>query len=351
MKNLKIGDKLTRIPLIQGGMGVGISLGRLAGSVAKEGGIGIISTAQIGYREADFDADPEKANLRAIDSEMKKARAISPDGIIGYNVMTALKEHAAHVKAAVKAGADIIISGAGLPLKLPDYVRGRCMMAPIVSSGKAARVILSMWDRHHHAIPDLIVIEGYQAGGHLGFSKQDLISDTCQSNEQILKDVLTVIKPFEEKYGRHIPVFVAGGIFSHEDIIHIMRLGADGVQMATRFIATKECDAAKGFKEMIVDAKKEDIVLVKSPAGMPGRAIRNDFVKQMEQSGSQAIAKCYGCMIPCNPAATPYCITRALCAAARGDKKNGLFFTGTNAARIDHISDVHTLMKELIGEE
>lgn len=349
LQGLTLGQKTLSVPIIQGGMGIGISMSNLATAVMKEGGIGVISAAMPGFAEPDFESNPIEANVRALKQEIKKAK--KTDGILGVNVMVASQHYDLYVNTAIEAGADLIISGAGLPLKLPDYVRGRCMMAPIVSSGKAARVILSMWDRHHHAIPDLIVIEGYQAGGHLGFSKQDLISDTCQSNEQILKDVLTVIKPFEEKYGRHIPVFVAGGIFSHEDIIHIMRLGADGVQMATRFIATKECDAAKGFKEMIVDAKKEDIVLVKSPAGMPGRAIRNDFVKQMEQSGSQAIAKCYGCMIPCNPAATPYCITRALCAAARGDKKNGLFFTGTNAARIDHISDVHTLMKELIGEE
>ena len=349
LQGLTLGQKTLSVPIIQGGMGIGISMSNLAAAVMKEGGIGVISAAMPGFAEPDFESNPIEANVRALKQEIKKAK--KTDGILGVNVMVASQHYDLYVNTAIEAGADLIISGAGLPLKLPDYVRGRCMMAPIVSSGKAARVILSMWDRHHHAIPDLIVIEGYQAGGHLGFSKQDLISDTCQSNEQILKDVLTVIKPFEEKYGRHIPVFVAGGIFSHEDIIHIMRLGADGVQMATRFIATKECDAAKGFKEMIVDAKKEDIVLVKSPAGMPGRAIRNDFVKQMEQSGSQAIAKCYGCMIPCNPAATPYCITRALCAAARGDKKNGLFFTGTNAARIDHISDVHTLMKELIGEE
>ena len=349
LQGLTLGQKTLSVPIIQGGMGIGISMSNLATAVMKEGGIGVISAAMPGFAEPDFESNPIEANVRALKQEIQKAK--KTDGILGVNVMVASQHYDLYVNTAIEAGADLIISGAGLPLKLPDYVRGRCMMAPIVSSGKAARVILSMWDRHHHAIPDLIVIEGYQAGGHLGFSKQDLISDTCQSNEQILKDVLTVIKPFEEKYGRHIPVFVAGGIFSHEDIIHIMRLGADGVQMATRFIATKECDAAEGFKEMIVDAKKEDIVLVKSPAGMPGRAIRNDFVKQMEQSGSQAIAKCYGCMIPCNPAATPYCITRALCAAARGDKKNGLFFTGTNAARIDHISDVHTLMKELIGEE
>lgn len=349
LQGLTLGTKKLSVPIIQGGMGIGISMSSLASAVMKEGGIGVISAAMPGFDEPDFETNPIEANVRALKREIKKAK--ETEGILGVNVMVASQHYDLYVNTAIEAGADLIISGAGLPLKLPDYVQGRCMMAPIVSSGKAAKVILSMWDRHHHVIPDLIVIEGFQAGGHLGFAKEALISNTCQSNEQILKDVLAVVKPFEQKYNRHISIFVAGGVYSHEDIVHFIKAGADGVQMATRFIATKECDAAPGFKEMIVEAKPEDIVLVKSPAGMPGRAIRNDFVRQMEQSGTQTITKCYGCMIPCNPAATPYCITRALCRAARGDKKNGLFFTGTNAARIDCISDVHTLMKELIGEE
>ena len=182
MKNFKIGDKITRIPLIQGGMGVGISLGRLAGSIAKEGGVGVISTAQIGYREADFDKNPAAANERAIGSEMKKARAISPDGIIGYNIMVALKEYASHVKAAVKAGADIIISGAGLPTELPELVKGSLTkIAPIVSTDKSAKVILKYWDRKYKRTADLVVIEGPQAGGHLGFHKDELEKYTEES--------------------------------------------------------------------------------------------------------------------------------------------------------------------------
>lgn len=348
LQGLTLGTKTLSVPIIQGGMGIGISMSSLASAVMKEGGIGVISAAMPGFDEPDFETNPIEANVRALKREIKKAK--ETEGILGVNVMVASQHYDLYVNTAIEAGADLIISGAGLPLKLPDYVRGRCMMAPIVSSGKAARVILSMWDRHHHAIPDLIVIEGYQAGGHLGFSKQDLISNTCQSNEAILKEVLDVVKPFETKYNKHIPLFVAGGIYSHEDIVHFINLGADGVQMATRFIATKECDASVGFKEMIVHAKREDIVLVKSPAGMPGRAIRNSFVRQMENGEPQTITKCYGCMVPCNPASTPYCITRALIHAAKGDTENGLFFTSTSAARIDHISDVHSLMKELIGE-
>ena len=239
MKNLKIGEKLTRIPLIQGGMGVGISLGRLAGSVAKEGGIGIISTAQIGYREPDFDADPAGANLRAIESEMKKARAISPDGIIGYNVMTALKEHAAHIKAAVKAGADIIISGAGLPTDLPALTEGSSTkIAPIVSTDKSANVILKYWDRKYKRTADLVVIEGPQAGGHLGFKKEELAEYTPETYGEEIQRIIRTVKKYGEKYGVEIPVVVAGGIYDSTDVKHVMDLGADGVQVATRFVTT-----------------------------------------------------------------------------------------------------------------
>lgn len=349
LKPVTLGNHILPVPIIQGGMGIGISLSNLASAVMQEGGIGVISAAMPGFNEPDFEVNPVQANIRALDREVRLAKEVP--GILGVNVMVAAKNYDLYVNTAIEAGADLIISGAGLPLKLPAVVQGRAMMAPIVSSAKAAKVILSMWDRHHHVIPDAIIIEGYQAGGHLGFHKQDLENGTCQSNEQILREVLQEVKPFEGRYGKHIPIFVAGGVYSHEDIVHYISLGADGVQMATRFIATKECDAHIGFKEMICIAKEEDIVLVKSPAGMPGRAIRNAFIKRCEQSGPQAITKCYGCMVPCNPASTPYCITRALCAAAKGDKENGLFFTGTSAARIDHISDVHTLMNELIGEE
>ena len=211
MKNLKIGDKITRVPLIQGGMGVGISLGRLAGTVAREGGVGIISSAQIGYREPDFDRNPAEANLRAIESEMKKARAISPDGIIGFNVMTALKENAAHIRAAVKAGADIVISGAGLPTDLPALTEGSSTrIAPIVSTDKSANVILKYWDRKYKRTADLVVIEGPQAGGHLGFKKEEIETYTPESYGEEIRKIIVTVRKYAEKYGVKIPVVVAG---------------------------------------------------------------------------------------------------------------------------------------------
>ena len=335
MKNFKIGDKITRIPLIQGGMGVGISLGRLAGSVAKEGGVGVISTAQIGYREADFDKNPAAANERAIGSEMKKARVISPDGIIGYNIMVALKEYASHVKAAVKAGADIIISGAGLPTELPELVKGsQTKIAPIVSTDKSAKVILKYWDRKYKRTADLIVIEGPQAGGHLGFHKEELEKYTEESYREEIKKIIATVKSYAEKYQTEVPVIVAG-------------LGVDGVQVATRFITTEECDADIRYKEAHLNARKEDIAIVKSPVGMPGRAIMNKFMKRVMSGEQIPHSPCHGCLVKCSPKEIPYCITDGLINAVKGNVDDGLLFCGAKAWKADRLETVQEVISEL----
>ncbi|HJA67477.1 MAG TPA: nitronate monooxygenase family protein [Candidatus Mediterraneibacter cottocaccae] len=350
MKNLKIGDKITRIPLIQGGMGVGISLGRLAGTVAKEGGVGVISSAQIGYREPDFDRNPAEANLRAIESEMKKAREIAPDGIIGFNVMTALKEHAAHIRAAVKAGADIIISGAGLPTELPALTEGSSTrIAPIVSTDKSANVILKYWDRKYKRTADLVVIEGPEAGGHLGFKKEELEKYTPQSYGEEIRKIIATVKKYGEKYGVEIPVVVAGGIYDHSDVKRVMDLGADGVQVATRFVTTEECDADIRYKEAYIRASKEDIRIVKSPVGMPGRAIMNPFMKRVMDGGKISHSPCHGCLTKCSPAEIPYCITDGLISAVKGDVDNALLFCGAKAYKADKIETVSAVIQALFA--
>ena len=273
LKPLKIGPLTAEYPVIQGGMGVGISLSSLAGAVAKAGGIGIISTAQIGFKDPDFLKDPMGANLRAIHEELKKARKTAPEGILGFNIMVATKEYARYVKEAVKAGADVIISGAGLPVDLPRYVKEaaeemgeeclrRPMLAPIVSSIKSASVICKMWDRKHKTAPDFVVVEGPCAGGHLGFSREELseyevdtqyVSKTYKREkyEAEIRGIIGVVKEFAGKYKKEIPVVTAGGIFDHEDVLRQLRLGADGVQVATRFVTTEECDADPAYKRRI----------------------------------------------------------------------------------------------------
>ena len=350
MKNLKIGDKITRVPLIQGGMGVGVSLGSLAGTVAREGGIGIISTAQIGYRERDFDMDSEGANLRAIESEMKKARSISPDGIIGFNVMTALKAHAAHIRAAVRAGADIVISGAGLPVDLPELTKDSpTKIAPIVSTDKSANVILKYWDRKYKRTADLVVIEGPEAGGHLGFKREELSAYDRESYGREIQNIIRTVKRYGEKYGVDIPVVVAGGIYDSSDVKRVMNLGADGVQVATRFVTTRECDADIRYKEAYIRASKEDIQIVKSPVGMPGRAIVNRFMERVMGGEQIPHSPCHRCLAKCSPANIPYCITDGLINAVKGNIEEGLLFCGAKAWRAQKIDTVREAVQELFA--
>lgn len=373
LKPLKIGNLVAKHPVIQGGMGVGVSLSSLAGAVAKAGGIGIISTAQIGFKDQDFEKNPMAANLRAIHSELKKAREKAPQGILGFNIMVATKEYASYVKEAVKAGADVIISGAGLPIDMPKFVaeaenenggsekkERRTMIAPIVSSVKSALVICRMWDRKYHTAPDFVVVEGPCAGGHLGFSREQLTelgADTDHVAETFneaaydkeIRGIIETVKSFAEKYKKHIPVITAGGIFDHKDVLHQFALGAEGVQAATRFVTTEECDADIAYKEAYINAKEEDIVIVKSPVGMPGRAIKNKFLERVSQ-GPLKVERCFQCLEHCNPATTPYCITKALINAAEGRIDEALLFCGSNAYRCEKIETVPEVMAALCGE-
>lgn len=361
LKPLVMGELTAKYPIIQGGMGVGISLSSLAGAVAKAGGIGLISTAQIGFRDPNFLKEPLEANLRAIKSEFDKARKIAPEGIIGFNIMVATKNYALYVKEAIQAGADIIISGAGLPVSLPEIAKGaRTKIAPIVSTAKSAMVICKMWDRKYQKAPDLVVIEGPLAGGHLGFTREQLTqygADTedvattyrKEDYDKEILDIIKVVKGYEEKYGQHIPVVVAGGIYDHADVEHAIGLGADGVQVGTRFVTTEECDAPLSYKQAYIDATQKDIVITKSPVGMPGRAIMNPFLRSVTGEPAK-IDHCYRCLEHCNPANIPYCITKALSNAAEGDLDHSLLFCGSNAYRSDRIETVDAVMKELAGE-
>lgn len=347
--SLKIGNLTAPIPIIQGGMGIGVSSSNLASAVANEGAIGIISTAQIGYTEDDFIKNPLKANLRALKKHITIAKSKAPNGIIGVNAMVASNNYAEHVKAAIEAGVDLVISGAGLPTMLPKIVKGTAVkIAPIVSSLKAAKVLFQLWDKHDNVAPDLVVIEGPKAGGHLGFKAQDLESNNIDF-DKIVVDIINETKKYSQKYNKDIPVVVAGGVFDGNDIAKYLRLGANGVQMATRFVATEECDASPEFKQAYIKSKKEDIQIVKSPVGMPGRAIGNKFVDRTRQ-GNIKVKHCYNCLIPCNPAVTPYCISEALMNAVKGNVDEGLIFCGENASRIDKITTVKELINELVSE-
>ena len=347
--SLKIGNLIAPIPIIQGGMGVGVSSSKLATAVANAGGIGVISAAQLGYTEDDFIKNPVEANLRALKKHITIAKASAPNGIIGVNVMVATNYYEEHVKVAIEAGVDLIISGAGLPTMLPKIVKGTSVkIAPIVSSLKAIKVILKLWDKHNNVAPDLVVIEGPKAGGHLGFKLEELEDENFDFNKTIV-DIIDETKKYADKYNKEIPVVVAGGVFDGYDIAKYLKLGANGVQMATRFVVTEECDASQSFKDAYLNCSVHDIQIVKSPVGMPGRAIRNPFVKRT-LTEREKITHCYNCLTPCNPANTPYCISKALINAVNGNVDEGLIFCGENASRLTKMTTVKDLMDELVSE-
>lgn len=340
-------------PIIQGGMGVGVSLGKLAGAVAAQGAFGVISSVNAGFRETDFDTSPVQANLRALTNEIQFAlNQANGKGIVGVNIMVAVNHYEETVKTAIEAGVQAIISGAGLPVDLPKYAEGaNVAIAPIVSSGKAAKTICSYWDRKYNCIPDFIVIEGPMAGGHLGFKKEDILNNTAQRTDEILPEVLKAIQSYETKYARKIPVFVGGGVFDGKEMAFLMEKGASGVQIGTRFIATEECDASQTYKDMMIQAKAEDVRIVQSPVGMPGRALNTKLIQNLDQGIKLLPERCNDCLKACpHGANAPYCISRALISAVTGNVEEGLFFCGENVARIDKMTTVKELIEEIMQE-
>lgn len=338
------------VPIVQGAMGIGVSGSGLAAAVANEGGIGMLSGVNVGYKEPDFFDHTAEANRRALTQEIRRAKRLAPGGVVGLNLLVAMNRYQELAQVAVAEGIDLLVSGAGLPLALPEFVKGtRTRIAPIVSSGKAAGVILKYWKHHYGTTADLIVVEGTEAGGHLGYSREVLQSPDQPKLLDTVKEVIEAVQPFRDSFGKTIPVIAGGGIYTGADIAECILAGADGVQMATRFVATEECDADIAYKEAYIHAKKEDIVLINSPVGMPGRALNNAFIKRITQHGDE-IQDCLSCLKGCNPRVAPYCISKALIRAVRGEVEDGLIFVGSNAHRVREIVTVRELISELRNE-
>ncbi len=353
-KSIQLGDITIPVPIIQGGMGVGISRSSLAGAVSLNNGLGVISAAQIGYDEEDYEANPVEANLRAVSKHIKKAKELARNAAIGINIMVATRYYERYVKAAVDAGVDIIISGAGLPIELPKLVEGsKTKIAPIVSSLKSAEVICRMWKRKYNKLPDMVIIEGPLAGGHLGFKKEE-VDEYITKNPDVygeeIKRIINMIRDYGKENSLYIPVIVAGGIYTDKDMHKaIVEYGADGVQVGTRFVTTTECDASTEYKNAYINCTKDDIVIVKSPVGMPGRAIDNAFLKRCKESAIDIKSKCYQCIKNCNRPDIPYCISKALINAVKGDLDNGLIFCGAKAYMCDKIENVRQVMDSILG--
>ena len=347
---LRIGHHKARLPIVQGGMAVGISLSGLASAVANAGGIGVIAAPGVGLFEPDFNSNFFEANIRGLRKEIRKARA-QTKGVLGVNIMVALTDFADLVKTAIEEKIDIIFAGAGLPLRLPELLgdNRHTKLVPIVSSARAARILCKKWQDDFNYTPDGFVVEGPKAGGHLGFKAEELDSPENQL-ERLIPDVVEAVKPFAVRAGKKIPVIAAGGVFSGQDIFQMLRIGASGVQMATRFVATDECDASPLFKKAYVDSKPGDALIIKSPVGMPGRALQNAYLEGVA-AGRKKPFKCpQHCVKTCDYQNSPYCIFIALMNAQRGHLSGGFAFCGSNVHRVSEILPVKQLVALLVRE-
>lgn len=348
MKSFFIGEKEIRLPIIQGGMGIGVSLSGLASAVANEGGIGVISSAGLGLLYKQTPGNYLKDCVRGLEEELHKAKE-KTKGIIGVNIMVVLSNFADLVRTAITSKVDIIFSGAGLPLDLPSYLTSdsKTLLVPIVSSGRAAKIICDKWLLNYNYLPDAIVVEGPKAGGHLGFKKEQ-IEDENYSLERLIPEVVRVASQYSDK--KQIPVIAAGGISTGEDILRFMKLGAAGVQMGSIFVPTHECDASLIFKQVYIDSSEKDILIIQSPVGMPGRAFNGEFISSVNR-GEQTPKGCpYHCIKTCNYTKSPYCIASSLYNAAKGNMGKGYAFAGANAYLAKKISSVKEVISKLKNE-
>jgi nitronate monooxygenase len=354
VKALKIGDLNISLPIIQGGMGIGISMSKLASAVANMGGIGVISTVGIGltseYQESNTNKSYIKGNIDALRAEIRKARQLT-NGVIGVNIMSVITDFSEMVKTSIEEKIDIIFSGAGLPLDLPKYLKEgiKTKLVPIVSSGRAAAILCNKWYQNYNFLPDAFVVEGPKAGGHLGFKANQLDSESNKL-EKLVADVLAVTKEMKEKFKKEIPVIAAGGIFSGTDVYKILKQGAAAVQMGTRFVTTEECDASAEFKNAIVQAQEKDVQIIKSPVGMPGRTVFNKFLDEAFKGKRKPKVCKHNCIRSCDPKTTTYCISEALLEAYRGNLKDGFAFVGANANLVKEITTVPKVFAALQEE-
>lgn len=344
--SLRIGNLEVNPPIIQGGMGVRVSKANLAAAVANEGCVGVVSTVGLGKFEDYPGSQFVRVNEEALKQELRKARSMTK-GIIGVNVMVALSNYENLTSTAAEEGVDLITSGAGLPLDLPKFVRDKpTKLIPIVSSARALNIIYKKWKRQYNKPPDAVIVEGVKAGGHLGFGYQEVLDGTIPALDEILLEVIKAANSFDQP----VPVIAAGGIFDGKDIARVLKLGASGVQMATRFVCTDECDVHMNFKLAYLNAREEDITIIKSPVGMPGRVLNNKFVEKIKRGETIPFKCTYKCLKTCNPKTAPYCIAKVLVNAAEGNLDEAFVFSGANSYRCNEIIPVKQLINQLAEE-
>ncbi|MFV0564062.1 nitronate monooxygenase [Malaciobacter mytili] len=358
---MRIGKYEIKHPIIQGGMGVGISWDKLAGSVSKEGALGVISGVGTGYyKSEDFNIRTKKDkpvdvmnfySKEALTAIINNARKICGDAPLACNILYACNDYGRIVKDACEAGINIIITGAGLPTNMPEFTKDfpDVALVPIVSSSRALKLICKKWQRYNK-LPDAIIVEGPKSGGHQGFTYEQ-----CFQEEYQLENIIAPVIEEAKKWGEDIPIIAAGGIWDKNDIDKFLAMGCAGVQMATRFIGTFECDADMNMKKVLLEAKEEDIKLMKSPVGLPARAVMTKLQTSIEDKTAPKVTCISNCVAPCNRGTEAkivgYCIADRLGAAYQGDIDTGLFFTGSNGYKIDKIISVHELIEKLTKGE
>jgi len=350
LKLFKIGDLTIPVPIVQGGMGIGISLSGLASAVASAGGIGTIATVGIGLIHGTPEKTFRQNNIDGVLYEIRKARGLTK-GVLAVNIMSVLTNFAELVETAIKEKIDIIFSGAGLPLDLPKFKtkNSNTKLVPIVSSGRAADIITKKWLQNYNYLPDAFVVEGPEAGGHLGFSLEDLVQKK-HNLEKLVWDVLSVTKKIAVEHKKDVPVIAAGGITNGQQVRNLIDMGASAIQLGSSFIATKECDASNDFKQAFIGSEIKDIRLIESPVGLPGRAIENEFLLAAER-GEKRPERCkYHCIKSCNPKTTSYCIAEALLSAYYGKFDSGFAFSGANGHNIKSITSVNEVIQRFINE-
>lgn len=348
LPKLVMGDLTLELPIIQGGMGVAVSKASLAGAVSSEGGLGVIASVGLG-EDGAADKSYDYRSREALRTEIRKVKQQNLP--VGVNIMVALTNYRSLVEVCIKENVDVIISGAGLPLRLPEYAHGSPIkIVPIISSARATGIVCKTWLRKYDRLPDALVVEGPMAGGHLGFKFEDLTEGKAESLETLVKGTLDVVQEYEKQHGKRIPVIAAGGIYTGNDIAKFLNMGASGVQIGTRFVATDECDTSDEYKQAFVNATEKDVAVIRSPVGMPARVIRNAFVDKSLEGKKFTFACHYKCLLSCNAKTANYCIGEVLLNASRGNFDDGFAMCGENVHRIDKIVSVKALMQELVEE-
>ena len=351
LKPLEISGLTVKVPIIQGGMGVRVSVASLASAVAECGAAGTIASVGLPPDNEENRRDVPKSCREYLRREIRLAKKMS-SGVIGVNIMVALSNYEDMVRATVEEKSDFIISGAGLPLRLPEYTEGSDIkLIPIISSVRGMEVIAKTWKRRYNVLPDAFIVEGPLSGGHIGgYPIEKLKTGKVIRLEDTMIEIIEAVKEYEKIKGEKIPVIAAGGVFDGKDLAKFIKLGAGGVQMGTRFVATDECSVAEAYKDLYVRSESSDIVFIQSPVGMPAKAIKTKFVEDVLRGERKPIRCAYKCLRTCNPAEAPFCIAKALIDAVEGDMDNALVFAGSRVGEVKKIVPVKELIEEIVTE-